>query len=122
VKREVCAGCHTGENSAAFDYDAKLGAVNHSKWREAYKEPEYKTPFNLAVTADGERLFVACEASNSLIVIHAKTGELLAEIAIGAQPHFVCFSPDQRRAYVSNRASDSVSILDTQTYEVLSTL
>ncbi len=122
VKREVCAGCHTGENSDAFDYDAKLGAVNHSKWRETYKEPEYKTPFNLAVTADGERLFVACEASNSLIVIHAKSGELLAEIAIGAQPHFVCFSPDQRRAYVSNRASDSVSIIDTQTYEVLSTL
>ncbi len=86
------------------------------------KKVVYKTPFNLAVTRDGERLFIACEASNSLIVVDTGTDKILREIDIGMQPHFVCFSPDQSRAYVSNRASDNISVVDTRSYQVINTI
>ncbi len=123
VDRETCVRCHTpGIHGHDFDFDAMWPQIDHSKWVDEYSPPEYKTPLNLAITRDGARLFAACESSNSLIVVSAKTGEVLSEVEIGVQPHFVYLSPDQTRAYVSNRGSDDVSVVDAETYQVLSTI
>jgi YVTN family beta-propeller protein len=104
-----------------FDYVNTWAEVKNSRLKKEHRMP-YKTPFNLAITNDGERLFVACEASNSLIVLNTDTDEIISEIPIGMQPHFVCLSPDNKRAYVSNRASDNVSVIDTRTFEALSVI
>ncbi|NIM51071.1 MAG: beta-propeller fold lactonase family protein [Gemmatimonadales bacterium] len=123
VDGETCITCHTaGIHGQAFDADAMWSKINHAKWEEDHSAVEYKTPLNLAITRDGTRLFVTCEASNSLIVVDAQTDAILVEVEIGTQPHFVTFSPDQTRAYVSNRGSDNVSVVDTDTYQVLSTI
>jgi len=89
---------------------------------EIQSKIRYKTPFNLAVTKDGRRLFVACEASNTLIVVDVNTDKILKEIGIGMQPHHVCFSVDEALAFVSNRASDNVSVIDTRSYNIVSTI
>jgi len=123
VDRETCVRCHTpGIHGHDFEFDSMWPQIDHSKWVDEYSPPEYKTPLNLAVTRDGERLFVACEASNSLIVVSPRTGDVLAEVEIGVQPHFVYLSPDETRAYVSNRGSDDVSVVDAHLYKVLSTI
>ncbi len=122
VGKETCIKCHTeGIHGHTFDFETMWPRIDHSKWEE-YAGVEYKTPFNLAVTKDGKRLFIACEASNSLIVVNTKTEEILAEVEIGTQPHFVYLSPDGTHAYVSNRGTDNVSVIDTKTYQVLSTI
>ncbi|MCB0284444.1 MAG: DUF1513 domain-containing protein [Calditrichaeota bacterium] len=119
--QEVCVKCHTpGIHGKNFDYQSMYKKINHSKWEKKQQKITYKTPFNLAITSDGERLFIACEASNSLIVLNTQSGKVKNEIAIGAQPHFVCFSPDEKKVYVSNRASDNISVIDTKTYKVIS--
>jgi len=123
MDKESCVKCHSeGIHGHTFDFETMWPRIDHSKWQQEYSRVKYKSPFNLAVTKDGKRLFVACEASNSLIVVNAKTEEILAEVEIGTQPHFVCFSPDETRAYVSNRGSDNVSVIDTETYRVLATI
>jgi YVTN family beta-propeller protein len=99
-----------------------ISRVNHTKKQIIDDQTEYKTPFNLALTLDGNRLFVACEASNSLIVLNTRSGRVLREIKIGAQPHYVCLSADENRVYVSNRASDNISEIDANTYQILSTI
>jgi YVTN family beta-propeller protein len=120
VNQETCIKCHVaGIHGRNFDFKAMLPKINHTKWSEKYSAVNYKTPFNLAVTKDGKRLFVACEASNSLIVLDSNNGEILAEITLGMLPHFVCISPDEKRIYVSNRGSDNVSVLDMKNYQVL---
>jgi len=106
-------------SSDTIDYE-KIWLESNAK--ENKQQIQYKTPFNLAITSDGERLYVACEASNSLIVVHSFENKILAEIPIGMQPHHVCLSPDEKRVYVSNRASDNVSVIDAKTYEVLSVI
>ncbi|MDP8245267.1 MAG: multiheme c-type cytochrome [Candidatus Hinthialibacter antarcticus] len=88
----------------------------------AYETVEYKTPWNLTISQDGARLFVVCEASDSLMVLNTQDGAILAEIEVENQPHDVCLSPDESRIYVSNRGSDSVSELDGRSYEILRTL
>jgi YVTN family beta-propeller protein len=121
--RETCTTCHVDSiHGHSFDFDTYWPSINHTGWGPEYSAVEYKTPLNLAITSDGERLFVACEASNSVIVLDAENGRILAEVAVGIQPHFVTLSPDESRAYVSNRGSDNVSVLDTRNYQVISTI
>lgn len=123
ISSELCIKCHTeGIHGQTFDIETMFPKIAHSKWQEEYHRPEYKTPSNLAITQDGKRLFVACEASNSLIVVSTESEKILAEVPIGSQPHFACLSPDESVVYVSNRASDNVSVIDMNTYRVLSTI
>jgi YVTN family beta-propeller protein len=123
VERSVCGSCHIeGGHGQEFDISTAWPEVDHSKWQEDNTTVEYKTPWNLAVTQNGRRLFVAAEASNSLIVVDVRSGAVLAEVAVGVQPHFVTLSPDDSRAYVSNRGSDNISVIDAQTLEVLSVI
>ena len=121
--RETCTGCHEeGVHGHTFDFDSMWPTINHTAWGPEYSRVEYKTPLNLTITRDGERLFVACEASNSVVVLDAESGRILAEVEVGIQPHFVTLSPDESRAYVSNRGSDNVSVLDTRSYRELSAI
>jgi YVTN family beta-propeller protein len=73
---------------------------------------EYKTPVNLAFSPDGQEVWVACEASHSVVVVDRASRKRVAEIQVGGQPHDVAFDPDGTRAYVSNRLDDDVSVVD----------
>ncbi|MCP4693149.1 MAG: beta-propeller fold lactonase family protein, partial [Desulfobacterales bacterium] len=122
VDRKTCEGCHTDVHGNRFDPEPMLKKIDHAIPRDARAdatEIRYKTPFNLAITRDGTRLFAACEASDSLVVVDAEKRAVLTEIPIGKLPHGVCLSPDETRIYVSNRGADSVSVIDAATYKVL---
>lgn len=123
VDQKRCEQCHKpGIHGKSFDYSEMVNKVNHTKWEMDNDRIIYKTPFNLAITKDGEKMYVACESSNSLIILDTKTEKIIKEIAIGVQPHFVCISPNEEKVYVTNRASDNVSVIDSKTYSLLSTI
>jgi len=82
----------------------------------------YKTPFNLVVAPDGHTLYVACEASDSVIVVDTRRRVVLAEVAVENLPHGVALSPDGAKLFVSNRGSDSISVIRTDTFEVHATI
>jgi len=84
--------------------------------------PRYKTPLNLALSPDGRRLYVACEASHTLAVIDVPARRTIAEIPVGRQPTSVAFHPDGTRVYVSNRLDDSVSVVDVASGKVSATI
>jgi YVTN family beta-propeller protein len=84
--------------------------------------PPYKTPLNLALSPDGKEVYLACEASSTVIVIDARTWAKAAEIPVGGQPTDVTFHPDGSRAYVSNRLDDTVSVIDTVAQKVVATI
>jgi len=122
VDRTTCTRCHTpGIHGRSFDADRSWPQIDHTAWKDVPRI-EYKTPFNLAVTRDGRTLLVACEASNSLIILDVESGKVLAEIPVGAQPHFVLLSRDEARAHVSNRGSDDVSVVDVPSRRVVATI
>jgi YVTN family beta-propeller protein len=122
----TCEGCHTpGIHGSEFEYPSYLARVDHSRADLAAARTaavEYKTPFNLAVSADGLRLFVACEASDSLVVADTSTHEIVAEITVGNLPHGIRLSPDGGVAYVSNRGADTVSVVDLEAMAVVDTI
>ncbi len=57
-------------------------------------------PAGLAVSADGQRLYVAGNLSNRLLELEASTGKLLRSFEVGALPYDVALVGD--KAYVSN--------------------
>lgn len=121
VTKEVCVGCHESEK---FDYEEALKKIAHPTPgpQAAVKKTEYKTPLNMALSPDDKELYVACEASDTVIVVDAQSYQKVAEIPAGGHPTDVTFSPDGRRAYVSNRLDDSVSVIDVQSRQVVATV
>jgi len=120
---ETCLPCHRDAHGKPFDGRTALAAIAHPTQAPAVADvPRYKTPLNLAIRPGGKELYVACEASDSVIVVDAAARRKVAEIPVGGQPADVTFSPDGRRAYVSNRLDDSVSVIDARTRKVVATI
>ena len=117
--REACGRCHQGK----FNPQEALKKIAHpTKLPAAAQEPRYKTPLNLALRPGGKELYIACEASDSVVVVEVAAREKVAEIPVGGNPADVAFSPDGRRAFVSNRLDDTVSVIDATARRVIATL
>ena len=81
----------------------------------------YATPAGLAVSDDGDRLYVAASGTDRLMVIATTSGETLASIEIPGGPHGVAVSPDGTRIAVTSTRRDRVSLVDTRTLDVVET-
>lgn len=67
----------------------------------------------VAYDAQTDRIFVAAQGSDNVVIVDAKTGKTLHDVKVGAGTLNVTFDPVKRLAYAANRASDTVTILDT---------
>ncbi|RPJ54912.1 MAG: hypothetical protein EHM23_27830, partial [Acidobacteria bacterium] len=106
-----------------FNAEQARRAIAHPKQApKATLTPGYKTPVNLVASPDGRELYVACESSNSVIVIDTATRTKIAEIQVGGQPADVTFHPEGKIAYVSNRLDDTVSVIDVASRQAVKTL
>lgn len=83
--------------------------------------PRYRSPLNLAVSADGRRLYATGSQGDSLLVVDLEARQLLREIPVGSRPHGVVVS-DSGLAYVSNEGSDSVAVIDLGAGRVISSI
>jgi YVTN family beta-propeller protein len=109
--RDDCDHCHTDRPSHR--------AVLEDGFALSPADSRYKTPVDLAVSPDGKRLFVVCEAGDSLIVVETISGNVAREIPVGKRPHGVALSPNGETVYVSNRMSGSLSVIAASTLEVV---
>lgn len=58
----------------------------------------------------------------SVVVFDVKRRELLTRIPVEVNPYELLFTPDGKKLYVSNWASESVSVIDTETNRVVASL
>ncbi len=112
--RARCDGCHLDRPSHV--------AVLKNGYRIPQAQSTYKTPVNLTPSPAGDRLYVTCEESDTLIVVDPGAGAVIAEIPVGRQPHDSAVTPDGERLYVTNRLSDTVTVIDTLSLEPLTDL
>jgi YVTN family beta-propeller protein len=89
----------------------------------SYKHFEAPQVHPLAVTPDGTRLLAVNTPNNSLSVFHltGRTLTLMAEIPVGVEPVSVAARND-REVWVTNWLSDSVSVVDLKTWNVIRTI
>ncbi|MHC4459830.1 MAG: multiheme c-type cytochrome [Planctomycetota bacterium] len=123
VTRQTCLGCHENSHNKSFAFDEAVEKIAHpTRAPAASQAPRYKTPLNMALSPDGKELYVACEASHTVIVVNVQTRQKVAEIQVGHHPTDVTFSPDGTKAYVSNRLDDTVSVIDVSARKVIATI
>jgi YVTN family beta-propeller protein len=124
ITKETCLKCHVQNNlKETFDYDNAVEKISHpTKLPKVSQEPRYKTPLNLEISPDGKELYVACEASHTVVVVNVKNQQKVAEIPVGHHPTDVTFSPDGAKAYVTNRLDDTVSVIDVAYRKTIATI
>lgn len=76
----------------------------------------------LSLSQDQERLYSSNMGSGSVSVFEFKTGRKIKDIDTGDECEGVGVSPDGRWVWAGNRAEDTISIIDTESLEVVKTL
>ncbi|UCE62222.1 MAG: beta-propeller fold lactonase family protein [Phycisphaerales bacterium] len=126
VGNKTCMACHENAHGREFDVEAGMRKIAHpTRPTETDRHslgPRYKTPLNLALSPDGCELYVACEASDTVIIVDVATREAVGEISTGGQPTDVAFNPDGTLAYVTNRLDDTLAVVDTRSRKVVQTI
>lgn len=123
--RETCLECHESPPDRPFDFEKAFSQIAHPFTPTKNPDethPVYKTPINIAVSPQCDLALVACEGSNSVIVVDLEKLEKTDEIPVGQQPHDVAFTPDGSRAFVSNRLDDTVTLIDVSQHKVMQTI
>jgi DNA-binding beta-propeller fold protein YncE len=80
------------------------------------------TPSGLAVSADGESLWVARILLNDVAKIDLASGRVTATVPVGIHPYRPALSPDRKLLAVANWGAASVSLVDVARSAVLSTV
>lgn len=79
-------------------------------------------PAHVAVTPDGNQVWVANVNDESVSVISATDQEVIKTIQVGKVPNEVAITPDAQYAFVANVESDLISVIDVQSLETIKTI
>jgi YVTN family beta-propeller protein len=99
-------------------------------------------PFGVAIAADKSRIYVTCGGSEMVLVIDAQrllryshahpapfaqdlsasANYVIARIPVGRNPRGLALTRDGQRLFVANRLDDTISVIDTRTNRVASTI
>jgi len=103
-----CASCHISTSKNSFISNL----INE----------DYYSPFNIAVTDDGKRLFVVAQDTDELLIVDTESKTVIQELKVGVHPHSVILNKNNTKAYVSNQWSDNVSVIDVSLSKVIDTI
>lgn len=76
-------------------------------------------PEQIAVSADGTRVFVANEDAALASIVDIASGEVVAQLPVGGEPEGVTLSPDGRWVYVTSENDSQVTVIDAVALEVV---
>ncbi len=102
----------------------------------------YALPFGVAITPDKSKIFVSTAGSDSITIVNvekllrfarsrqrsfindlsASANYVDARIQVGRNPRGIALTPDGAFLYVANRMDDTVSVIDTNTNRVVTTI
>jgi YVTN family beta-propeller protein len=79
-------------------------------------------PEQLAVSADGKRLYIASEDTGRAVVLDAVTGKQLASMSVGGEPEGVTLSPNGKFVYMTSEEDHQVAAIDVASNKVIATM
>ena len=71
-----------------------------------------KSPVDLALSPNGDRLYVSCHTANAVAVLDVKSRKKLSEITVGRGPAGLLLSPDGKTLFVANAEENTVQAVD----------
>ena len=86
------------------------------------EEPRFLSPGELAISPDGQRLYVLCEKSDEVLVVDVGSSRVTKHIPVGHAPRGISVSDHGKQVYVANSGTDTVSIIDAERLAVTRTI
>jgi YVTN family beta-propeller protein len=74
----------------------------------------YTVDHGLGITPDGTKLLAAASLAGYVAVYQLPDYKLLGTIQVGEDPNWIKFRSDSKIAFVSNRASNTLSVVDLE--------
>ncbi|HIE92776.1 MAG TPA: hypothetical protein EYQ83_07880 [Acidobacteria bacterium] len=96
-----------------------VGIVDIAEQRVANVLRAGTDPEQVAVSADGTRVFVANEDAALASIVEIATGNIVAELPVGGEPEGVTLSPDGRWVYITSENDSQVTVIDAVALEVV---
>ncbi len=85
-------------------------------------DPYYK-PHDLALTKDGSKLFVTCEASRVVAEVDVAARKITRPIRLSVEnAHNLALSPDDKLLFVASQWDNNVTIINAETGEIIKSL
>jgi len=76
---------------------------------------EYSRPHGIEYLSDGRRVAVTVEAQKALLLVDVPSGAIIEAIETGQDvSHMVALTPDEKRAFVANIGSGSMTAIDLE--------
>ena len=79
-------------------------------------------PFAIALSPDGNTLYLSNAGSDDVSVINLANNRGLAHIQVGANPRGIAITPDGAKLFVNNVLDGMLSVIDTTTHAVTDTI
>jgi YVTN family beta-propeller protein len=79
-------------------------------------------PDAVAVSPDGQHLYVVNAASDAVAVINTATKHVTTSVSVAGGPSGIAVSPNGQHLYVARPGSDAASVIDTATNHVTATI
>jgi YVTN family beta-propeller protein len=87
--------------------------------RDTFELGTYTMPHGIRVSRDGARLWVTSEATQTVLELDARSGAVLKSWETGQEvSHMVVPTPDEKKLYVANIRSGSVSVITRSSEKV----
>lgn len=79
---------------------------------KVFKVEGARVAIGVAYDAGTNRIFVAGQGTDNLLIVDAESGKTLSDVAVGAGALNVTFDPVEHLAYVSSRDAGTVTVVD----------
>jgi len=87
--------------------------LQHRSVRGTFDLGSFTRPHGIWVSRDSQRVWVTCEGAQAVLELDAQTGKVLKTWNTNQQTsHMVVPTPDERKLYVANIGSGSVSVIE----------
>ncbi len=104
-----------------FDWETRR-EIDRITLPDVPPEDRYDSTYNgapahgIGVAPDGATVWSTSRMNSYVYVYSLPELELVASIPTGTDPDWIAFTPDSRLAYVANAVSNTVSVIDMDTY------
>ncbi len=90
--------------------------LKERKVKATFDLGKYTQPHGIWVSRDGSRVWVTCEGAKAVLELDAASGEILKAWETNQEvSHMVAPTPDEKKLYVANIGSGSVTVIDRST-------
>ncbi|HVW08647.1 MAG TPA: beta-propeller fold lactonase family protein [Bryobacteraceae bacterium] len=113
---------HTATGERARDSANTVAVVSTVTGSVIAKIRVGEEPHGLAITPDGQFVYVGDSSGNFVRVISTATNSLVTAIAVGKRPENVAVTPDGSLVYTANELSGTVSMIRVATNAVVNTI